>query len=87
MTAPFVPMLFQGEEWDASAPFPYFSDHGDPDLAEAVREGRRAEFSAFGWEPDEIPDPQDSATFERPASTGTNETIPVTGTGSGGTGA
>jgi maltooligosyltrehalose trehalohydrolase len=65
LTAPFVPMLFQGEEWDASAPFPYFSDHEDPDLARAVREGRRAEFSAFGWEPDEIPDPQDSATFEK----------------------
>jgi maltooligosyltrehalose trehalohydrolase len=65
LTAPFVPMLFQGEEWNASAPFPYFSDHEDPDLARAVREGRRAEFAAFGWEPDEIPDPQDPATFQK----------------------
>src|SRR5690606_33327593 len=55
MTAPFIPMLFQGEEWDASSPFPSFSDHEDPDLARAVREGRRSEFAAFGWEPDEIP--------------------------------
>ncbi|MFP3915695.1 MAG: malto-oligosyltrehalose trehalohydrolase, partial [Actinomycetota bacterium] len=63
LTAPFVPMLFQGEEWAASSPFPYFSDHRDPDLAEAVRQGRREEFSDFGWDPDRIPDPQDLATF------------------------
>lgn len=63
MTAPFIPMLFQGEEWDVSSPFPYFSDHDDPDLARAVREGRRSEFAGFGWEPDDIPDPQDPSTF------------------------
>ncbi|WP_285658784.1 hypothetical protein, partial [Helicobacter bizzozeronii] len=39
MTAPFVPMLFQGEEWGASAPFPYFADHRhDPGLADAIRQ-------------------------------------------------
>ncbi len=65
LTSPFVPMLFQGEEWGATTPFPYFTDHRDPELAEAVREGRKAEFAAFGWDPDDIPDPQDSATFER----------------------
>ena len=62
--APFVPMLFQGEEWGASTPFAYFTDHTDPDLAQAVRDGRRREFEAFGWKPDQIPDPEDLATFE-----------------------
>ncbi len=64
VVAPFVPMLFQGEEWGASARFAYFTDHTDPWLAEAVRDGRRREFEAFGWEPDQVPDPQDLATFE-----------------------
>jgi maltooligosyltrehalose trehalohydrolase len=62
-TSPSVPMLFQGEEWNASAPFQYFTDHEDPQLAEAVRQGRRAEFQAFGWRPEEIPDPQAAETF------------------------
>jgi len=62
LTAPFVPMLFQGEEWGASAPFPYFTDHTDPELARAVSEGRRREFTAFGWDPESVPDPQDPAT-------------------------
>ena len=62
LTAPHVPMLFQGEEWAASTPFLYFTDHPDPDLAEAVRQGRRREFAAFGWRPDQVPDPQDPAT-------------------------
>ncbi|GIW07714.1 MAG: malto-oligosyltrehalose trehalohydrolase [Dehalococcoidia bacterium] len=65
LTAPFVPMLFQGEEWGASTPFLYFTDHDDPDLARAVTEGRRREFAAFGWKPEDIPDPQDPATFFR----------------------
>ena len=64
MTSPFIPMIFQGEEWAASTPFPYFSDHSDLELAEAVRRGRREEFASFGWEPDAMPDPQDPATFE-----------------------
>jgi maltooligosyltrehalose trehalohydrolase len=61
---PFTPMLFQGEEWAASAPFQYFTDHHDPDLGQAVSDGRRQEFAHFGWDPDEVPDPQDAATFE-----------------------
>jgi maltooligosyltrehalose trehalohydrolase len=65
LTTPFTPMLFQGEEWGATSPFQYFTDHPDPALGEAVREGRRAEFAAFGWDPQDIPDPQDLATFER----------------------
>ncbi|NUW40764.1 malto-oligosyltrehalose trehalohydrolase [Nonomuraea rhodomycinica] len=65
LTAPFVPMLFQGEEWGATTPFQYFTDHEDPELGRAVSEGRRREFAAFGWEPEQVPDPQDPATFER----------------------
>ena len=65
LTSPFTPMLFQGEEWAASTPFQYFTDHPDPELGRAVSEGRRAEFAAFGWAPDDVPDPQDRATFER----------------------
>jgi maltooligosyltrehalose trehalohydrolase len=66
LLSPFVPMLFQGEEWSASSPFQYFVDFGDdPDLATAVREGRRNEFASFGWNPDDVPDPNARATFER----------------------
>ncbi|MGY6501848.1 MAG: malto-oligosyltrehalose trehalohydrolase [Acidimicrobiales bacterium] len=65
LTAPFVPMLFQGEEWGSEAPFLYFTDHQDTELGRAVAQGRRSEFGAFGWEPDQVPDPQDPATFER----------------------
>ncbi len=65
LTSPFVPMLFQGEEWGATTPFAYFTDHADPALADAVREGRKAEFAAFGWDPNAIPDPQDPATFSQ----------------------
>jgi maltooligosyltrehalose trehalohydrolase len=63
LTAPFVPMLFMGEEWGATTPWQYFTDHDDPGLAEAVRKGRQEEFRAFGW--DDVPDPQDPATFHR----------------------
>jgi maltooligosyltrehalose trehalohydrolase len=65
LTAPFVPLVFQGEEWGASTPFQYFTDHDDPDLGRAVSEGRRSEFAAFGWNPDEVPDPQSQATYAR----------------------
>ena len=64
LTAPVVPLVFQGEEWAASTPFPYFTDHQDPELIEAVRRGRREEFAGFGWAPDEVADPQDPATVE-----------------------
>jgi maltooligosyltrehalose trehalohydrolase len=63
LAAPFIPLLFQGEEWGASTPFQYFTDHEDDELGRAVSEGRRAEFAAFGWAPDEVPDPQDPATY------------------------
>jgi maltooligosyltrehalose trehalohydrolase len=58
LLSPYVPMLFQGEEWASSSPFQYFVDfQKEPDLAKAVREGRRAEFASFGWKPEEVPDP------------------------------
>jgi maltooligosyltrehalose trehalohydrolase len=63
LTSPFVPMLFQGEEWGASTPWQYFTDFDDAALGQAVTSGRRKEFSTFGWRPEEIPDPQDPATF------------------------
>jgi maltooligosyltrehalose trehalohydrolase len=65
LLGPSVPMLFQGEEWGASTPFLYFTDHDDPELGKAVTEGRRREFAAFGWDPAEVPDPQDPETFRR----------------------
>ena len=65
LLAPFTPLLFQGEEWAAGSAFLYFTDHSDPELGNAVREGRRREFAAFGWDRDRIPDPQDPNTFER----------------------
>jgi maltooligosyltrehalose trehalohydrolase len=65
LCGPFVPMLFQGEEWGATTPFQYFTDHIDDELGRLVSEGRRREFSAFGWKPEDVPDPQDRATFER----------------------
>jgi maltooligosyltrehalose trehalohydrolase len=64
LMAPFVPMLFQGEEWAASTPWQYFTDHEDPELAKLVSEGRKKEFAAFGWSPEEIPDPQAESTVE-----------------------
>jgi maltooligosyltrehalose trehalohydrolase len=63
LLAPQTPMLFMGEEYGETAPFQYFVNHGDADLNQAVREGRKKEFSAFGWT--EVPDPLDAATFAR----------------------
>lgn len=65
LLGPFVPMLFQGEEWASTSPFLYFADHKDRELARQVSEGRRQEFKAFGWDPETIPDPENKATFER----------------------
>ena len=62
--SPYVPMLFMGQEYGETAPFYYFTDHSDPALIEAVREGRRKEMSAF-LPGSEFADPQDEATFER----------------------
>ena len=64
LLSPFVPLLFMGEEYGETAPFLYFIHHSDPALVEAVRKGRREEFSRFRWR-GEIPDPQDEQTFLR----------------------
>lgn len=63
LLGPFVPLLFQGEEWGATTPFQYFTDHVDPGLGHSVSEGRRREFAAFGWSADDVPDPQNESTF------------------------
>jgi malto-oligosyltrehalose trehalohydrolase len=68
LLGPQIPMIFQGEEWAASAPFQFFCDFGE-DLNEAVREGRRAEFARFSAFADEtlrsrIPDPTAPGTFQ-----------------------
>jgi maltooligosyltrehalose trehalohydrolase len=60
-----IPLIFQGEEWGASSPFQYFTDHQDKALGKAVAAGRRNEFAAFGWAPQDVPDPQAAMTFER----------------------
>ncbi|MBI2364784.1 MAG: malto-oligosyltrehalose trehalohydrolase [Deltaproteobacteria bacterium] len=62
--SPFIPLLFMGEQYSEVAPFQYFISHSDPQLVDAVRNGRRHEFSAFSWQ-GEPPDPQDEATFMR----------------------
>lgn len=63
LLSPFVPLLFMGEEYGETSPFPYFTSHEDKDLIEAVRRGRREEFASFGWKQQTL-DPQDPATFE-----------------------
>ncbi|MDQ6778123.1 MAG: malto-oligosyltrehalose trehalohydrolase [Actinomycetota bacterium] len=64
LLSPFVPMLFMGEEYGEDAPFQFFSDHIDEEIATATREGRRREFAAFKQFGQEIPDPQAASTFE-----------------------
>jgi maltooligosyltrehalose trehalohydrolase len=63
LVSPYLPMLFMGEEWGEPHPFLYFVSHTDPELAEAVRKGRKAEFAAFHAE-GEAPDPVSEASFE-----------------------
>jgi len=61
--SPNLPMLFMGEEYGETAPFPYFVSHTDPQLIAAVRKGRREEFASFEWDGD-MPDPQAEETFQ-----------------------
>jgi maltooligosyltrehalose trehalohydrolase len=63
LLAPFTPMLFMGEEYGEPAPFQFFSDHIDEEIAVATRDGRRREFAAFAQFGEEVPDPQAEATF------------------------
>ncbi len=65
LTAPFTPMLFMGEEWGATTPWQYFTDHPDPGLGQAVADGRRAEFARHGWAAADVPHPQDVASYTR----------------------
>jgi maltooligosyltrehalose trehalohydrolase len=63
LTSPFTPMLFMGEEWAASTPWPFFTSHPEPELAEATAAGRIAEFAEHGWNEADIANPQDPATY------------------------
>ncbi len=65
LTGPTTPMLFMGEEWGASTPWQYFTDHTDQGIAVAVRRGRRDEFAAHGWDRANVPDPQSEDTAIR----------------------
>jgi maltooligosyltrehalose trehalohydrolase len=64
LAAPALPLLFMGEEYGETAPFQFFTSFIDPELTQAVRRGRTAEFSRFAWQGD-LPDPADPATFVR----------------------
>jgi len=64
LLSPFVPLLFQGEEWGASTPFLYFTDHQDAELGRLVAAGRSREFSSFRWA-GTVPNPQELETFTR----------------------
>jgi maltooligosyltrehalose trehalohydrolase len=63
LLSPFTPMLFMGEEYGERAPFQFFSDHIDEEIAVATREGRRREFAAFASFGHDVPDPQSAETF------------------------
>jgi maltooligosyltrehalose trehalohydrolase len=65
LLSPWTPMIFMGEEHGETAPFLFFTDHIDPFIADATREGRRHEFKEFAGFEDAIPDPQDPETFAR----------------------
>ena len=65
LLSPYTPLIFMGEEYNETAPFQYFTDHSDPALIAGVREGRKREFAGFLTPGQEVPDPQDPATFAR----------------------
>ena len=62
LCSPYTPMIFMGEEWAATTPWPFFASFTDPDLVEGVRNGRLREFAALGWAEEDIPDPMAPAT-------------------------
>jgi len=64
--SPCTPLLFMGEEWLETAPFQFFTDHVDPAIAEATREGRHREFAGFAsFAVEQVPDPEALETFLR----------------------
>jgi maltooligosyltrehalose trehalohydrolase len=65
LCSPYTPMIFMGEEWGAGTPFQFFSFMPDPELRDATRRGRYAEFSEHGWDDVDVPDPTDEQTFLR----------------------
>ena len=65
LLGPFIPFIFQGEEWASKTPFLYFANHENEDLAQAVCTGRRAEFLVQGYTPEQVPDPSAYDTFRR----------------------
>jgi maltooligosyltrehalose trehalohydrolase len=65
LLGPGTPLLFQGEEWAASSPFPFFCDTEDDDLAERIRTGRQEELAPLGFEPGSYADPLDAATRDQ----------------------
>ncbi|MBI9000828.1 malto-oligosyltrehalose trehalohydrolase [Corynebacterium sp. CCM 8864] len=64
LTSPYTPMLFMGEEFGATTPFAFFCSHTDDELNRLTGEGRKREFTRWGWDEQEIPEPSDPATFE-----------------------
>jgi maltooligosyltrehalose trehalohydrolase len=59
-----TPLLFMGEEYFETRPFRFFTDHVDPEIAEATRRGRRREFAAFAaFAGEDVPDPEALETF------------------------
>jgi maltooligosyltrehalose trehalohydrolase len=79
--APFLPLVFHGQEWGETRPFLFFTDH-TPELAEAVRGGRRREFEAFDWA-DQVPDPTTRPPSSAPSSTGPRPAAPPSTSGGG----
>lgn len=65
LTSPFIPMLFQGEEWGSDTPFLYFTDHQEEGLGNAVERGRRQEAKEFGWPLTRFSNPQEPDSFDR----------------------
>ena len=63
LMAPFIPMLWMGEEFVATNPFLYFADHEEEEMRKLVSEGRKRDFASFGWDESQIPDPEAETTF------------------------
>jgi maltooligosyltrehalose trehalohydrolase len=63
LTSPFTPMLWMGEEWAAGTPWPFFTSHPEPEMAEATHRGRIEEFADHGWDVADVVNPQDPAAF------------------------
>jgi len=63
LTSPFTPLLWMGEEWAASTPWPFFTSHPEPEMAEATAAGRVDEFAEHGWNTDDVVNPQDPESF------------------------